>query len=176
MAFHHVAVAVRDLQATHRFYTEAMGFRLVKTVVNEGERPGSWAKHVFYDTGDGMIAFWELHDPEVDVDRDLSLSRALGLPTFVNHIAFRATDLADLDARLQRWVTTGHDAARVDHGFIVSIYTTDPDGTMVEFAADARVLTDDDRREAERLLADPDPVVHAPPAIEFFPAAAPARA
>ena len=29
MAFHHVAIATRDLAATHRFYTEAMGFRLV---------------------------------------------------------------------------------------------------------------------------------------------------
>ena len=33
MAFHHVALATRDLDATHRFYTEAMGFELVKAVV-----------------------------------------------------------------------------------------------------------------------------------------------
>jgi catechol 2,3-dioxygenase-like lactoylglutathione lyase family enzyme len=26
MSFHHVAVATRDLAATHAFYTEAMGF------------------------------------------------------------------------------------------------------------------------------------------------------
>ena len=29
MAFNHVALATRDLPATHRFYTEAMGFTLV---------------------------------------------------------------------------------------------------------------------------------------------------
>ena len=30
MAYHHVAVAVSDLAETHRFYTEVMGFELVK--------------------------------------------------------------------------------------------------------------------------------------------------
>ncbi len=30
MAFHHVAITTKDLDATHRFYTEAMGFELVK--------------------------------------------------------------------------------------------------------------------------------------------------
>ncbi len=176
MAFHHVAVAVRDLAATHRFYTEAMGFDLVKAVVNKGDRPGSWSKHVFYDTGDGMIAFWELHDDHLDTDRDLSLSRSMGLPTFVNHLAFRATDLEDLDAHKQQWLDHGHDVARVDHGFIVSIYTTDPDGTMVEFAADTRALTDDDRQDALATLADPAPEPEAPPAVEVFRAPAPARA
>ena len=64
MGFHHVAVAVNDLAATHDFYTEAMGFALVKAVVAPTDAPGGWAKHVFYDTGgDGLIAFWELHDP-----------------------------------------------------------------------------------------------------------------
>ena len=63
MAYHHVALATRDLDATHRFYTEAMGFELVKSVVAPTRRPGGWAKHVFYDTGgDGLIAFWDLHD------------------------------------------------------------------------------------------------------------------
>ena len=30
MGFHHVAVATRNVTATHAFYTEAMGFDLVK--------------------------------------------------------------------------------------------------------------------------------------------------
>ena len=62
MGFHHVAFASKDTQATHRFYTESMGFELVKTVT--GKTPaGGWAKHFFYDTGgNGLIAFWEIHD------------------------------------------------------------------------------------------------------------------
>ncbi|MFM2078795.1 MAG: hypothetical protein RJA49_2685, partial [Actinomycetota bacterium] len=30
MGFHHVALATHDPAATHRFYTEVMGFHLVK--------------------------------------------------------------------------------------------------------------------------------------------------
>jgi hydroxymethylpyrimidine pyrophosphatase-like HAD family hydrolase len=66
MAFHHLALATNDMAATHRFYTEAMGFELVKTVVAPTPSGKGWAKHVFYDTGgDGMIAFWDLHDERV---------------------------------------------------------------------------------------------------------------
>ena len=38
MAFHHVALATRDTAATHRFYTEVMGFELVKVVVGPQPR------------------------------------------------------------------------------------------------------------------------------------------
>ncbi len=86
MAFHHVALATRDIDATHRFYTEVMGFTLVKAVVAPTPN-GGWARHVFYDTGDGMIAFWDLHDPKM-VDFDPAISTGLGLEPWVNHIAF----------------------------------------------------------------------------------------
>jgi catechol 2,3-dioxygenase-like lactoylglutathione lyase family enzyme len=40
MGYHHVALAARDLAATHRFYTEAMGFELVKAVAAPTDAPG----------------------------------------------------------------------------------------------------------------------------------------
>ena len=62
MGFHHTAFATRDLAATHRFYSEAMGFELAKVVVAPTEGDG-WAKHVFYEISpDNYIAFWDLHD------------------------------------------------------------------------------------------------------------------
>ena len=39
MAFHHIAVAVSDLAETHRFYTEVMGFELVKATRPPPTRP-----------------------------------------------------------------------------------------------------------------------------------------
>ena len=33
MGFHHLALATRDIKATHEFYTAAMGFELVKVAV-----------------------------------------------------------------------------------------------------------------------------------------------
>jgi catechol 2,3-dioxygenase-like lactoylglutathione lyase family enzyme len=157
MPFHHVALATRDLPATHRFYTELMGFELAKVVVGPTENEGGWAKHVFYDTGDGLLAFWELHDDEIG-EFDPAISVALGLPAWVNHLAF-STDLEGLDRCRDRWLAAEIDVAEVDHGFCRSIYADDPNGILVEWCADTRPLDDTDRIEAERLLADPAPSV-----------------
>ena len=40
----------------------------------------------------------------------------------------------------------------IDHGWVHSIYTEDPDGIAVEFAVLTRELTEDDAREALELL------------------------
>jgi catechol 2,3-dioxygenase-like lactoylglutathione lyase family enzyme len=159
MAIHHIALATRDAAATHRFYTEAMGFELVKVVV--GKTPeGGWAKHLFYRTDDGgMIAFWELHDESLPDEWSPAISTGQGLPPWVNHIAFRAEGLEDLTARRQRWLDHGLDCTEVDHGWCHSVYTLDPNGTLVEFCTDTRELDDSDRREAEQLRADPNPAL-----------------
>jgi catechol 2,3-dioxygenase-like lactoylglutathione lyase family enzyme len=172
MGFHHVAIATRDLDATHRFYTEAMGFDLVKVDAMPILEHG-WARHLFYDTGNGeMFAIWDLHD-EALADFDPAISTGLGLPNFVNHIAFAATDLADLDARKNRWLDHGHDVVRIDHEWCTSVYANDPNGIMVEFCATTRVLGDDDRRAAEVALAAAKPEINRQePKIDFFAAAA----
>jgi len=177
MAFHHVALATTDLAATHRFYAGAMGFTLVKAVVAPTpEGAGGWAKHVFYDTGGAgqgdrgpggdLLAFWELNGPEVPTF-DPAMSTSHGLPIWANHLAFHATGRDDLDARIQRWLECGHDVAEIDHGFCLSVYTTDPNGTMVEWCADTRPLDERDRAQAEALLADPSPALEAPPEPVF---------
>jgi catechol 2,3-dioxygenase-like lactoylglutathione lyase family enzyme len=175
MPFHHVALATTDLDATHRFYTEAMGFTLVKTVVAPTDQPDGWAKHVFYDTGGhGLLAFWELHDPAIGAF-DPSMATSHGLPLWTNHLAFWASDRDDLDARKQHWLEHGHDVMEIDHGFCVSVYTTDPNGTMVEWCADTRPLDENDRREAETALLDPDPPREAAPDPVFHRAPGPGR-
>jgi catechol 2,3-dioxygenase-like lactoylglutathione lyase family enzyme len=157
MGFHHVAFATRDLPGTHRFYTEVMGFALAKVVAAKSPE-GGWAKHVFYGLpGGDLIAFWDLHDIPVREDWSPAISTGMGLPAWVNHIAFRAEDLGEIERRKRRWLEAGHDVMEVDHGFCVSVYTVDPNGILVEWCADARPLDESDRAEAERLLADPHP-------------------
>lgn len=176
MAFHHVALATNDMAATHAFYTDVMGFRLAKAVVNETP-DGGWAKHVFYDTGDGeLIAFWELHDPTIPAF-DPAISEGLGLPAWVNHLAFRSPSLDDLAARRDALVAKGQIVVEIDHGFCRSVYVTDPNRVLVEFCADTRPLDDDDAAEAARLLADPAPAVEPAPSATFhgLPARVPSR-
>lgn len=167
MGVHHVAFATPDMARTHAFYTEAMGFELVKVLVG-GTPEGGWSKHVFYDTGDGsLIAFWELHGDYPEIDG--ALSRAVGLPDWVNHLAFRANDEAHLEAAKKRWQDLGLDVFEVDHGPFRSIYTNDTNGTLVEWCLDIVPLSDADRLDAQRLIADPEPPVdHQALSAEFF--------
>lgn len=171
MGYHHVAIATRDLEATDRFYREAMGFDLVRVEVAPTDEPGGWAKHLFYDTGDGeMFAVWDLHDPRVD-EFDPAVSTGLGLPVWVNHLAFAAPDTAALEAARDRWLDHGHDVMEIDHGWCRSVYTLDPTGTMVEWCTSTRAFTAEDRAEALQLLADPSPELKQPPEPVFHRAA-----
>jgi len=165
MGFHHTAFATRDLQATHRFYSESMGFTLTKVVTAPTEG-GGWAKHVFYEISkDEYIAFWDLHDDSLGSQWSPAISTGMGLPIWVNHIAFRAADLADLEARKRRWLDHHLDVMQIDHGWCQSIYVVDPNGILVEFCTTTRALTDADREEAQRLLADPQPQLDVPPRV-----------
>ncbi len=158
MGVSHIALAVKDIRATHRFYTEAMGFELVKTEIVPKE--GGFARHVFYSTGsddDQLMAFWDLsNDPSAD-PYTTDICRDLGLDVLTNHLAFTAADLDDLAAKRRRWLDLGLTVLEIDHGWIVSIYTEDPDGIAVEFATLTSPLTAADAREALELLENEDP-------------------
>lgn len=172
MAFHHVAIATRDLDATHAFYTEACGFELVR--VDAVPIAEGWARHLFYDTGNGeLLAVWDLHSPLIPAQFDPAISTGLGLPNFVNHIAFDARDLDTLDGARDRWLAAGHDVVKIDHGWCTSIYTDDPNGIMVEFCTTIVRCGAAEREEALRLLAADDPEVdRTDPPMEFYEAKA----
>jgi catechol 2,3-dioxygenase-like lactoylglutathione lyase family enzyme len=171
MGFHHVALATHDTAETHRFYTEAMGFELVKTVVAPvpGSATGGWSKHFFYDTGSrGMIAFWELHD-EALAGAPTNLNDTAGLPGWVNHFAYDAPTREFLDERRAAWCAYGRTVVEVNHEFCVSIYTTDPDGNTVEFCHDLREFTPEEKARAHELLADPSPAMDKDATITLWP-------
>ena len=173
MGFHHVAFAARDMAATHRFYSEACGFELVKGVVGPTEGGVGWAKHLFYDTGgDGMIAFWELHDERM-AGKDTAISTGLGFEVWVNHLAFSADSLDDLEAKRERWLDHGHDVMQMDHGFCVSVYTMDPNGIMVEYCVDTAPYTAEHKAHALAVLQDANPALEPMKEPEFFAARKP---
>jgi catechol 2,3-dioxygenase-like lactoylglutathione lyase family enzyme len=160
---HHLAITPKDFRASHKFYTEVMGFTLAKIVKRQamGGGKAGWTKHVFYDTGHGSyFVLWDLHLTDLeDEDWKAPISTGLGLPWWINHYAFEVADLAELEDKKQRWLAAGQKVSEVVHEFITSIYTKDPDGNMVEFTCNTRALTDDDREEARRLLVDDSPAV-----------------
>lgn len=180
MGVSHIAIAVKDIQATHLFYTEAMGFDLVKVEVVP--QRGGFARHAFYSTGsadDQLIAFWDLSSVPLENELKTDICRDLGLDPMTNHIAFSASDLPDIARRRDRWLATGHDVLEIDHGWITSIYTEDPDGITVEFAVLTQSFSAQDAAEALDLLCAEAPQMSPPPrnvsvhkAAEFAPNAA----
>ncbi|HEY6318337.1 MAG TPA: VOC family protein [Acidimicrobiia bacterium] len=172
MGFHHVAITTRDADATHAFYTDVMGFRLVR-VEAAPSAEGGWARHLFYDTGNGeCLAVWELHDnPSVPGDFDPSISRGLGLPSWTNHLAFAVEDLAALAATRDRWRSHGYDVLQIDHGWCTSIYLDDPNGIAVECCCTTRAFTGADAAQAEQRRRAARPALDAPPDPEVYEAA-----
>lgn len=133
---HHVAYACRDIEQTHRFYEELMGFALVHTEVETFD-DGGYFTHTFYDLGDGTcIAFFDVHGVGEREGWSSEISKGNGLPVWVNHVAFRAT------AEQQDAVRGRMDAAgisplmEIDHGWCHSLYYLDPNGIMVEMCRD----------------------------------------
>jgi catechol 2,3-dioxygenase-like lactoylglutathione lyase family enzyme len=156
MPYHHLAMATRDMPATHIFYSEAMGFDLVKVEIANTPQ-GGWAKHFFYDTGEGeLMAFWELHDEQLPQEFETGLSRAAGLPEWVNHVAYKANDIAAIGAARQRWLEHGYDVLEIDHGWCRSVYTTDPGGTLVEFCLTTAEFSQADRELARKAVTSDD--------------------
>ena len=174
MAYHHIAFASRDTAATHAFYTDVMGFELVKVVV--GATPeGGWAKHFFYDSGGGeLIAFWELHVPRSRPSRATS-RRASAYPrgSTTSPSTRRRSPRSTGSAR--RWQAKGHDVVEADHGFCTSIYVTDPNGILVEFCCTTAPFTAEDKALAHQRIGEEQPSFDDEPKVTFHRAARPHR-
>ncbi len=167
MAYHHLALAAKDMKATHKFYEEIMGFELVKVEVAPIPE-GGWGKHFFYRmNGDDsrFIAFWELHDTPTQSDHEFDLNAAANLPRGTNHYSFSVDTMEELIAWKDKWSAAGLDVLEIDHNWCHSVYTQDPNGNMVEFCLTTGAFTDADR---ERALAAMDET-------EFNPSPAPAK-
>lgn len=134
-ALHHVAFACRDVDETHRFYSEVLGLTLVRTEVKGS--PRHYLRHIFYDLGDGSaIAFFHLQGVGEPEDLRTAISTDLDLPVWVNHIAIRtdATRQAELRRRCEE---AGFEVTlELDHDWCHSVYVTDPNGILVEFCRD----------------------------------------
>ena len=153
--FHHVAYACRDIDATHHFYEDLMGFKLVHTEV-ETFKEGGFFRHTFYDLGDGScIAFFDVHGVGEQPDWKSEISTGNGLPVWVNHVAFRATEARQQEVK-ERMATAGIEPLMdIDHDWCHSLYFVDPNGIMVELCRDTPGLPVDREEAFSQLHAMP---------------------
>lgn len=149
----HLALVTPDMDATVRFYQGVLGMRLVASVMAGPMR------HYFFEIGpENTIAFFEVKGAG-------TFAAPAGIPDRLrkaqfDHLSFNLADeqaLIDLQERLRAF---GCEVTPVvDHGFVHSIYFTDPHGIALEASwwvldATGRPADFDDHR----LFGDPDPV------------------
>ena len=146
----HIALVCRDMRETTDFYTRVLGMPLVKTV----ELPGG-GQHFFFDCGGGnLVAFFWWADgppaaPGVASVKKFPYDSKTAVGS-MNHLAFHMAE-DELEAALGRLEAAGvpYTPAVVNHDdsamgmsrdlhpgvFVRSVYFTDPNGIMLEFAA-----------------------------------------
>jgi catechol 2,3-dioxygenase-like lactoylglutathione lyase family enzyme len=124
----HLALATPDMDATLRFWRDLLGMRLVAGLGRPGYR------HYFLEISqDDMVAFFEWPDVEKGPEKDHGAPVAG--PFVFDHVSFGVAsddDLWELKDKLDAagiWVSEV-----VDHGFIHSIYTFDPNNIAIEFS------------------------------------------
>lgn len=150
----HLALVTPDMDATVRFYHGVLGARLVADLGTPAFR------HYFFEFGAGnTVAFFEYRDAAID-----PFAVPAGIPdprkVQLDHIAFNLPDEDALMALRERLKTANCEVTDViDHGFLRSIYFTDPHGIALEASF---WVTDPTGRPADYsdpgLFADPDPV------------------
>ncbi|MFN8021483.1 MAG: VOC family protein [Acidimicrobiales bacterium] len=129
-AFQHLALMVRDIEASHRFYTEALGFEQcgrLTTVPGVDFRFYRGAPDRHHD-----VALVQAPDPSPFPPADTAwdmFANKVG----INHIAVCYPDREEFLDRLRILQDLGIEfRQRGNHGMTHSVYVSDPDGNGIE--------------------------------------------
>lgn len=128
----HLVINVRNMEETHRFWTEMLGFQQVGQVVS-GDLSRMQRKMQFYsaDHGGGRLTHHDIAFCEVP---GLPPPAADGtLVSAIGHIAISYPDRESWLRQLAHLQSSGVNfERRVEHGMTHSLYIRDPNGYSVE--------------------------------------------
>jgi catechol 2,3-dioxygenase-like lactoylglutathione lyase family enzyme len=124
----HLAMVTGDMDSTIRYWRDLLGMRMIAGLGRPGYR------HYFFEiSANDTIAFFEW--PGAEPAREKEHGRPVGGPVVFDHISFGLEtkgslwELKDSISAAGFWVSEV-----IDHGFIYSIYSFDPNGIPVEFS------------------------------------------
>jgi len=125
----HLAMATGDMDSTIRFWRDLLGMRLVAGLGEPGYR------HYFFQLSDtDLVAFFEWSGVEPVPRKDHG--RPVKGPFIFDHVSFGVEKEEELWELKDRLEAAGFNVSDViDHGFIHSIYSFDPNGIPIEFSA-----------------------------------------
>ena len=121
-------MATADMDATIRFWRDLLGLRLVAGLGRPGYR------HYFLElSGTDMLAFFEW--PNVAPIEPKDHGVPVAGPFAFDHVSIGVRDRNDLWEIKDRLEAAGFWASElIDHGFIFSLYSFDPNNIAIEFS------------------------------------------
>jgi catechol 2,3-dioxygenase-like lactoylglutathione lyase family enzyme len=124
----HLAMATGDMDSTIRFWRDLLGMRLIAGLGKPGYR------HYFFEISErDSIAFFEW--PAVGPVQEKEHGRVVAGPFIFDHVSFGVDTKDTLWEIKDRIDAAGFWVSEViDHGFIYSIYSFDPNGIPIEFS------------------------------------------
>lgn len=125
---HHITAIASDIQRTHAFFGDLLGMRRVKQTVNFDD-PGS--AHWYWGSGEGepgtILTYFE-RNPQSEPRARMGAGQT-------HHFALAVKDAEEQLAWREKLVRAGlRVSAVMDRVYFKSIYTSDPDGHIVELA------------------------------------------
>lgn len=124
----HLAMATKDMDATIRFWRDLLHMRLVAGMGRPGYR------HYFFEISKtDTIAFFEWPQVEPIAEKDHGVPVAG--PHAFDHVSIGVRDRDDLWELRDLLQAAGFWASEIiDHGFIFSLYSFDPNNIAIEFS------------------------------------------
>lgn len=150
LGIHHLAMATNDMDRTILFWRDLLGMRLIAGLGRSG------ARQYFFEISEGnLLGFfeWKTVEPVEEKDHGYPASG----PLVFDHVAFEVAADEDLRVLKNRLDAAGFWVSEImDHGFIHSLYSFDPNGVAIEFSS--RVEGVDLRRAPMMLDSEPGPI------------------
>ena len=125
----HLAMVTADMDRTVHFWRDLLGMRLVVGLGHQGYR------HYFFEITDkDMIAFFEW--PHVEPIAEKDHGAPVRGPAAFDHLSFGVESLDELGHLKDLLEANGFWASElIDHGFIISLYSFDPNNIPIEFSS-----------------------------------------
>jgi catechol 2,3-dioxygenase len=133
VGINHLVLNVRDIEESHRFWTEILGFKQVGELHPRPDRPNPPKMRFYSGDRDGKLNHHDLAFVEVPNMPPPAEWNLGGTGVAINHVAITLPDreawLKQLAFLQEMGVTFER---RVNHGMTHSVYITDPNGYGVE--------------------------------------------
>ena len=134
VGINHLVINVRDIEESHRFYTEILGLKEVGRLTPRAERPNPPKMRFYSGDHGGKMTHHDValvENPNLPVPlKDWAL---FGAPVAINHVAIAMSDREAFVKKLAELKEKGVKFnMRINHGVTHSVYINDPNGYGVE--------------------------------------------